>query len=131
MKYSRDKSWVRRMLKTADVMNTVNGGMAEPYLNFERNQDHYLLRARVPGVKADSLGVEIIEDNLILHHKLDFEGIEGSNLQLPHVIATFPIQGYVDYENISARYEAGLLKVTLPFNELSSGFHKRIDIERE
>lgn len=131
MKYDKDKSWVRRMLKTADIMNTVNGGMAEPYLNFERKSDHYLLKAKIPGVDVNSLGVEMVEDNLIVHHKLDFEGTQGEMMKLPHVIATFPIQGYVDYKGIAAKYELGTLKVILPFNELSSGYHKTIDIETE
>ncbi|MEL7003129.1 MAG: Hsp20 family protein [Bacteroidota bacterium] len=130
MKYGKGKNWVRRMLKTADVMNTVNGGMVEPYLSFERKSDHYLLKARVPGVDADALGVEMIESDLILHHQLDFDDASGSSMTIPHVIATFPVQGYVDYENIVARYEDGVLQVTLPFNELSSGYHKKIEIER-
>ncbi len=131
MKYDKGRNWARRMLKTADVMNTINGGMAEPYLHFERKEDHYLLKARVPGVDVDSLGVEMIEDNLILHHKLDFEDTDGQVMKLPHVIATFPIQGFVDYRGIAAKYEADMLKVVLPFNELSSGYHKNIEIERE
>lgn len=130
MKYDKDKNWVRRMLKTADVMNTVNGGMVEPHLNFERKSDHYLLKARVPGVDANALGVEMVESNLILHHQLDFEDLNGAKMKLPHVIATFPIQGHVDYKNIVAKYEAGVLKVKLPFNELFSGYHKNIEIQR-
>lgn len=130
MKYDMDKNWIKRLLKTTDVMNTVNGGMAQPQLNFARKSDHYLLTAHIPGVDVDGIGVEMVEDNLILHQKIDFEDSDGRTMKLPYVIATFPVQGYVDYKGIEAKYESGVLQVILPFNELSSGYHKTINIQR-
>ena len=130
MKYDKDKSWIRGVLRSADIMNTMNGGMAQPEIEMTKKNDHYLITARVPGVDHNSLKVEVVDQHVILHHTLHMGTEESQVLNVPRVLASFPISIDVDYEKITAHLEDSRLKVILPFNELSNGYHKSIQVNR-
>ncbi|MBL6449053.1 hypothetical protein JMN32_22265 [Fulvivirga sp. 29W222] len=130
MKYDKDKKWVRRVLHTADIVNTLNGGISEPQVELEKKSDHYLLKARIPGVDIEKIKVEIVEKNLMVYHNLEFKGRNNSVIMVPHVAATCPLSPEIDFRNISASFEEKILSVFLPFNELRTGFHKNIEIKK-
>lgn len=130
MKYDKDKKWVRRVLQTADIVNTLNGGISEPQVKLEKKSDHYLIKARIPGVNIEKVKVEIIDKNLMVYHNLEFAGSNDTPVMVPHVVATCPLSPEIDFRNISASFESGVLNVFLPFNELKTGFHKNIEIRR-
>lgn len=130
MKYDHDKKWVRRVLRTADIANTLNGGISEARIKLEKKSDHYLLKARIPGVDVEHLKVEIIDKTLFVYHNLQFSGQNASVIMIPHVVATCPLAPEVDFRNISASFEGKILHVVLPFNELKTGFHKNIEIQK-
>ncbi|MEM6522424.1 MAG: Hsp20/alpha crystallin family protein [Bacteroidota bacterium] len=128
MRYDKDRSWVRSVLKTSDIMNTLNGGMSQPTTNIRREQDHYLITLKVPGVDLENVKVEIIDKNLIFHHIINFNDLDDSSLNIPHVLATYSLAADVDHNNITAAQKEGVLHVKLPFNELSSGYHREVDV---
>lgn len=130
MKYDKDKKWVRRVLQTANIVNTLNGGISEPQVKLEKKSDYYLLKARVPGVEIEKLKVEIIDKSLMVYHNLEFGENTGSPLLVPHVVATCPLAPEIDFRNISASFDGKDLNVFFPFNELKTGFHKHIEIKR-
>lgn len=129
MRYDKDRNWVRSVLKTSDIMNTLNGGMSQPVTKLVRNADHYLITLRVPGVDLDSVKVEIVDKHVIFHHVINFNDLDESNLNIPHVLATFPLTADVDYNNISATRKDGRVLVKLPFNELTNGFHREVEVK--
>lgn len=129
MRYDRDRNVVRNILKTADIANTFNGGMSKPVVHYSKMDNHYLLNVRAPGVELDKLNVEIIDKHVVVSHPLTF-GYEDSEMDIPHVVATFPITIEVDYNNISASEENGKLVVKLPFSEIAGGFRRRVEINR-
>lgn len=129
MRYDRDRKIVRGILKTADIANTLNGGMSQTAFRSTRMEDHYLVNLKVPGVETASLTVDIINNHVIISHLLKFD-YETSELDVPHVVANIPITLDVDYKKISAMEENGILKVILPFNELAGGYRRRVEINR-
>ena len=123
----------RELLLTADVMNTLNGGMSQPVVHLSREQEGYVLHARVPGVEPGSMQIEIKNNQLFLFHHIStrngdlYDGIDF----IPYHIGYINIPFDVNITGIRAHYEHGELKVFMPFNELSNGYHKRITIEKE
>lgn len=130
MKYDHDIQWVRKVLKTADIMNTLNGGMSQPQIKLKKAGDHYLLKVQIPGVEGDTLKVDIIDKSLFVYHNLVFGEDSEATILVPHVIATYPLSPEIDFRNITATFENRTLKVVMPVNELRSGFHRGINIQR-
>ncbi|MBR9998205.1 MAG: Hsp20/alpha crystallin family protein [Cyclobacteriaceae bacterium] len=121
----------RELLLTADVMNMVNGGMSQPHIHMSREEKGYILHARVPGVEPVRMQIEIKNNQLFLFHHIYTRNenlYEGINF-IPYHIGYITIPFDVNITGIKAHYEDGELKVIMPFNELSNGYHKRIYIE--
>lgn len=133
MKYEHNIEWVREVLKTGDIANTLNGGISKPQLKLEKKPDHYLLKTRIPGVNVEKIRVEIMDKNLMVYHDIKFESLGGSEdaeMMVPHVVATCPLSPEIDFKNISASFEGKVLNVILPFNELKTGYNKNIEIKK-
>lgn len=130
MKYDHNIEWVRRVLQTADIANTLNGGMSEPRVKLFKLADHYLLKTSIPGVDVEKIKVEIVNKSLLVYHDIAFDSSEDSEMTVPHVVATCPLSPEIDFKNISASFEGKTLNVILPFNELKTGFNKNIEIQR-
>lgn len=127
MRYDKDKQWVLNVLKSAELSNIINGGMSEPQVGIKKEEDHYKLTARVPGVSFENLDVEIFDKKVIVNHLMYVEQ-DGQTVQFPKVIAAFPITPNIDFRNITASRVEDELHVILPFNELANGYRKNIDI---
>jgi len=127
MQYDKDKEWVREVLSTADIVNTINGGMSEPQAKIVKKPDHYLITAHVPGVDPAHMNVEIVDKKVIVQHNVEFVR-DGEALSFPRVVAAFPITPNIDFRNITASSEGDTLHVVLPFNELASGYRRHVDI---
>jgi len=127
MRYDRDIRVVREILQSVDINNTLNGGVSEPRVAISKQSSHYLLTARVPGVPVENLQVEIVDKKVIVHHPMPFNQTQGM-VEVPQVIAAFPITPGIDYRNITAQKVDQTLEVILPFNELASGYTRHVDI---
>lgn len=120
------------LLLTADVMNTLNGGMSKPDIQMSREKDGYILHAKVPGVDPERMQIEIKNNRLFLFHHISFrngelyDGIHFIPFHIGFVVIPFD----VEIKQIKAVYEGGELKVIMPFNEFSNGYQKRIHIDK-
>ncbi len=130
MKYDKDKSWIRGVLRSADIMNTMNGGMSQPAIEMKKRDDHYLITASVPGVDHSVLKVEVVDQHVILFHTLQMGAGDDQTLNIPRVLASYPISGDVDYEKITAHLQDEHLNVKLPFNGLSSGYYRSVRVSK-
>ena len=130
MKYDKDKSWVRGILRSADIMNTMNGGMSQPAVKMQKKDDHYLITASVPGVDHSLLKVEVVDKHVLLYHTLQMGSGDDQALNIPRVLASFPISSDIDYEKITANLQDERLNVKLPFNELSNGYYRSIRVSK-
>ena len=120
-----NKSLAKNLANAAEVMNVINGGMVFPTFNTTKETDHYRLEIMAPTIDPDNLKVEVNTGHLFIFHHLEVKGIK-----LPNMLGMMKLSAGVEIDNITAEYEADTLVVIIPFNELTGGFQKEIDILR-
>lgn len=120
----------KHLLTTVDVLNTLNGGVSEPYLSFREQTNGRELRVRVPGVSKEMLQVEVNENLLSVFYLIPMES-SGKKMFLPKEVTKQTIPYFVEISGIHATYEENELVVKLPFNELSNGYNRKIPINEE
>jgi HSP20 family molecular chaperone IbpA len=118
------------LLTSVDVLNTINGGISEPAVMFQHQPDGRELRVRVPGVEKEVLQAEVHNNTLSVFYLIPVEA-RGKVVQMPQVIYSKTIPYFVDINGIKAAYEANELVVRMPFNELSSGYHKKLNVDED
>lgn len=99
--------------------SATTGRGAYPAINLFRNGDSYILTAEMPGMRREDIHLEIKENQLRLHGERlpDYDVKETSLHRRERSFGRFdrtirlPIN--VDADGISARYENGILNVTL------------------
>ena len=131
MYYDASKNEVHRILTSANILNTINGGMVEAQINVKRNLHEYHVTVTVPGISPDRLKVEIVDKHLIVSHMLEFAQRNGTTIVVPHVLAACPLSLDIDHDKITADYRDGVLEVILPLSDFTSGYRREIQITRE
>lgn len=116
----------RNLSRTADFINTVNGGTVYPTFNTSKEKDHYRIEVSMPSVDPEDLKVEINNESLMI-----FQSIEVNQLPLPNLIGLFKLSRNAVLEDISAEYHHDVLTVIVPLSEFSGGFHRSIEIHRD
>ena len=118
----------KHLLTTVDLLNTLNGGVSEPYVSFREQSDGREMRVRVPGVSKEMLQVEINNNQLSVFYHIPMES-SGKKVYLPKEVVNQTLPYFIEIKGIRATYEENELVVKLPFNELSSGYNQKIPIE--
>jgi len=121
------KTKFKDLLTSVDVLNTLHGGVSEPFLSISEQTGRREMRVRVPGVNKDALQIEIRDNKLSVFYLIPILSLDKV-IYLPQVIYNQPIPYFVDADKIEAVYEERELLVRLPFNELSSGYNRKIEI---
>ena len=103
-----NKETTKNLARTADFINTVNGGSVYPTFETKKEKDHYRIQINMPSVDPDDLKVEVNNSSLMV-----FQQMHVNEVSLPNLIGVFKLSGDVVLENISAEYEDNLLTVTL------------------
>jgi HSP20 family molecular chaperone IbpA len=117
----------KHLLTTVDLLNTINGGVSEPYVSFRENPDGRELRVRVPGVTREMLQVEIQENQLSVLYYIPMKS-SGKEIFLPKEVTKQTLPYFIEIKGIHASYEGNELVVKLPFNELSNGYRRKVPI---
>lgn len=121
------KTKFKDLITSVDVLNTLHGGVSEPFLSMKEMSDSREVRVRVPGVEKEALQVEIVNNQLSVFYFIPVYS-DGKLVQLPQVIYNQPIPYFVEVSKIKASFEENQLRVQLPFNELSDGYNRKIKI---
>jgi HSP20 family molecular chaperone IbpA len=121
------KNKFKHLLTTVDLLNTVNGGVSEPYLSFREEPTGRELRVRVPGVSKEMLQVEIKDNQLIVLYNIPME-TSGRKVFLPKEVTKQTLPYFIEITGINAAYEGNELVVKLPYNELSNGYNRKVPI---
>lgn len=103
----------------------LNGNIAEfsPSCDIEEDGNKYLLKFDLPGVKKDQVKVEIDGDRLtVTAERREERKSESSKKYLSEVsygsyTRTFTLPGMVEEKNIDAKFENGVLTVSVPKTE--------------
>ncbi len=104
--------------------------------DIQDNGDSYLLEADLPGFNKEDLKLEIKDNILTIHASHDESHAEKDNLgnyvrrerRCGSFSRSFDISG-IDEERISAAYENGVLKLTLPKAQPTPPASRRISIQ--
>lgn len=117
----------KHLLQTVDLLNTLNGGVSEPYVSYRERPDGRQLRVRIPGVSKEMLQVEIQDNQLNVFYHIPME-TSGKQVFLPKEVIRQTLPYFIEIPAIQATYEGNELVVDLPYNELSNGYNRKVPI---
>lgn len=118
------------LLTSVDVLNTLHGGISEPIVTLRQQAAGREVHVRVPGISRDSMQVEIHNNVLSVFYLIPIESA-GKKINMPVVVYNKTIPYFIDISAIKADFEENELIVQLPYNELSSGYNRKIQIGEE
>jgi len=121
----------QQILASIDLLNTLGGGRSQSTLNVSKQPEGYEVLVRLPGVEADDLHVDVTDGRLWLYQLRPVLAREEADAEtfLPDLVGNLILPNDVDLQNISARYGEGQWRVFLPFNNMTKGFQKHVEIE--
>jgi HSP20 family molecular chaperone IbpA len=117
----------RNLLTSVDFLNTVHGGVSEPFVSFRENENGREIQVRVPGVEKESLQVEINNNVLLVYYILPISGT-GRVVPMQKSVLEVAIPASVELEGIKATYGEKDLLILLPYNRLARGYNKKLKI---
>lgn len=130
--------WIDTMFNTtlADVIGSDNT-VSSPSVNILENDTHYMLDLAAPGLTKQDFNISIEENHLVIsaEKKTEKEEKEGRFTRREFSYGAFKRSFHLDdkinRDGISAAYEDGVLKVTLPKKEdvVQKETTKTIEIE--
>ncbi len=113
------------LLTSVDVLNTVHGGVSEPRVVLNQLEQSREMRIRVPGIEPESIQVEVNNNNLFIYYVMNLTS-SGKIVRLPYSIYNREIPFFIEISKINSQVEEDEMIVTLPYNSLANGYHKRI-----
>ena len=122
------KNKYNNILTTVDLLNTLNGGISEPYISYREDSNGREVRIRVPGVSKELLQVEVRDNQLSVFYHIPIE-TSGKQVFLPKEVLNQTLPFFIEIQGIHASYEDNELVVKLPFNELSNGYNRKVPIQ--
>jgi HSP20 family molecular chaperone IbpA len=118
------------LMTSVDVLNTIQGGVSEPFVSFREQANGREIRVRVPGIIKEAMQAEINNDELYVYYLIPVSS-SGKLIHLPQVVYRQKIPYFIEINGINATYEENELVVRLPFNELSNGYNRKIQIGKD
>jgi hypothetical protein len=118
------------ILTSVDVLNTLHGGIVEPQVVQLRRDDSQELRVQVPSIDPATIEVEINNNKMFIFYAVNLTAA-GKDLRLPYAIYSKTLPYYVDISGIHSTIESNTLVITLPFNPLANGYHRKIRTDRD
>lgn len=108
--------------------NLFDGGLLKrelnvPAVNVAEHKDHYLLSMSAPGLKKDDFKIDVDGDLLTISSEKEEskeekdEKFTRKEYNYSSFSRSFTLPEGTDKEKVAARYEDGVLKITVPRNE--------------
>ncbi|MBC8110172.1 MAG: Hsp20 family protein [Verrucomicrobia bacterium] len=126
------KNIAKDLVIQADFMNTVGGGMSLPEIRVNKEEGGYMLEAKIPGVSAENLRIDVINQRLLVYYNLQLfnnQSVVEKEVKVPYMIANFPVPDDADINQIAAIYRNDRLQIIAPLSDSSNGFNRSIEIE--
>ncbi len=123
-----DKELIKHLAETADIINTISGGMSEGRLDIKRFENHYKVDFRMAGLNPEKIDIQIEKGNLVISSVISLQDEEPKKGKMPFIFQILPLPYDVDFDNISGKILSDHIILTLPLNTMSSGFQKGIDL---
>ncbi|WP_276372528.1 Hsp20/alpha crystallin family protein [Chryseolinea sp. H1M3-3] len=113
------------ILTSVDVLNTLHGGISEPQISVSQREDAREMRIKVPSINPDSIEVEVNNNTLNVFYFLNISSA-GKHIRLPYTIYNRTLPYFIEIGKINSSIEGEALVITLPFNALANGYHRKI-----
>ena len=123
-----DRNLIRNLARTADILNTINGGMSQTTIKIHNSEQEWLIKVKTPGVDLDNLRLEVLDNHLYIQQMMEID--QNSSEKAPYVISMIPLIRQINIDAISATFEDGWTVIKLPFDEMVNGQERQIKIER-
>lgn len=110
-------------------------GMWTPAVDIFETEDAVVVKAEIPGVERDQIAVEIKDGILTLHgeRKFEKEVKEENYHRIERAYGTFhrsfSLPSSVEQDKISAKFNEGVLEVTLPKKERAKPKQIKVDVK--
>lgn len=121
------KGWVNFVddLLNRNLTDFIGGDFPvnQPSVNIVENKDHYRMELAAPGFKKEDFNIHIDRENLKISAKkeqneeVESERFMRKEFSFAAFERTFKLPETVNSENIAAKYENGVLLLTLPKRE--------------
>lgn len=121
-----DKLLIANLAQTADIINTINGGMSQANLELSKYEDEWTVKVKVPGVSAERMKIEVKDNRMFIFQILP--DTNAAEIELPYLLTAFSISSRVDYNRILAEYENGEIFIHMPLDEMGDSFEREIEI---
>ena len=121
-----DRILIKNLAQTAEIVNTINGGMTQANMLVEKGTEEWTVMVRVPGVSPERMKIEVRDGQLFIFHVLPDEN--AAHVELPFLLAALSLDKRVDFDGIMAEYEDKELYIHLPLDEEASGYEREIEI---
>ena len=117
MNFLKNKTVLRELLKQGDMMNTVNGGVRETRLSFEKSGKDMVIELSNPSINPEAFNFTI-HGNELLINVMQYKEQESNEhpSMYPLFFKVIRIPYFVDINRIEAYYEKGVFKVFMPYN---------------
>ncbi len=116
------------LITSVDVINTLHGGVSQPLVSMKEQSGGQEMHVRVPGVDREALRVEVHNNELSVFYFIPIVS-SGTMIQMPQVVYKQLIPYFIEISGIKAGYEENELIIQLPYNKLSEGYNKKIEID--
>jgi HSP20 family protein len=120
-----DKNQYMNLITSVDVMNALNGGRTEPVVKLRQHTNSREVRVKIPGIDPEEIEVEVNENRVVIFYTM-IVATAGKEVAIPYSVYNRQQPYFIDVSKINAQVEEGELVVTLPFNQLANGYHKRV-----
>ena len=116
------------LIKHGDVMNTLNGGHVQAHVSVKQHQKEFIIDIKAPGLSMEHYDLTLDFHRLNIAIRIPHNYPEAAAYH-PLFARSFNLPGYIDVDQIIARYQRGNLTVILPFKEMSQDQRRRINIQ--
>ena len=116
---------LKELLTSVDILNTLHGGVSEPFLSVVEKPTGREIRVRVPGVDRELVKAEINNNELSVYYIIPVES-NGHLINMPKVVYRDVLPLSIELRNIEATYNYDELVIHLPYNRATDGYNKKI-----
>lgn len=113
MKFIKDKNILRNLANQIDLLNTINGGVAETVVRVDKRERGAIIRVSAPSVQPEAFQVVLHNNILIVFSTLKRE--DNPELVAPLFHQTYLLPPQVNLSGIEAVHENNELQVRLPY----------------
>ena len=115
----------KELAQQAIIGSLIGGGVAQSEVIMEKTDEGLLLKVTTPSLQEDDYHLQIDRENLMV-----YSGFGEQIMERPTFARMFPMPSKVDRDRVEAIFEAGTLKIFLPFLSEEDMKPQNIEIKR-